>query len=161
MTETLYRYIGSLVQHLKVSTIWDLYCGIGVLTQYLSRFSTQIIGVDIVEDSISHALQSSQENHCNNIHFIAQDVKCFVDTHHDSADLVLLDPPRRGVERVVLDALIRKNISTILYISCSPQSLGRDASILLNSGYKIDSCKAFDCFTHTIHVETVVCFIRV
>ncbi|RAP38954.1 23S rRNA (uracil(1939)-C(5))-methyltransferase RlmD [Candidatus Marinamargulisbacteria bacterium SCGC AAA071-K20] len=158
MTETIYTYVGELIKPLKPTLVWDLYCGIGILTQYLAKFSTTTLGVELVKESIKNATLSSKDNECKNVSFVSQDVKEFLGQTQDTPQVVVLDPPRKGCDKDVLASLIEKKIDTIVYISCSPQSLGRDSKIIIESGYTIESVKAFDCFTHTIHVETVVCF---
>ena len=156
MTHKLYEHVKNEVSLSGAKTAWDLYSGIGVMTLYISAFLDHITGVEMVKEAISDANSSMRLNTITNCDFVCADATEFVNTAHTIPDLVILDPPRRGCSESLLKRLADKCVSSIIYISCSPQSLGRDIKVLLDLGYTIESAQAFDCFSQTVHVETVV-----
>jgi 23S rRNA (uracil1939-C5)-methyltransferase len=157
MTAKLYDYVRGILRHISAKTVWDLYCGIGTLTQVCAQEVTDIVGIEVIPQAVSDAQVSSKKNNISNIRFYCEDATEFVSNadNDESPDTVILDPPRRGCSSALLTTLADKKIAHIVYISCSPQSLGRDVQALIDMGYSVKSCVGFDCFPNTIHVESV------
>lgn len=158
MTEQLYTHVNHILSTLSVKYVWDLYCGIGIMTQVCSSVVDKIVGVELNANAIENAMQSCVKNAISNCEFICNDATEYVveSLETDLPEAVILDPPRKGCSPALLNALGAKKIAHIIYVSCSPQSLGRDVKILCNMGYSIESSVGFDCFANTVHVEAVV-----
>lgn len=157
MAEVLYTHIQTILRDLSVDTVWDLYCGIGVLTQICASEVKHITGIEVVPSAVEHAKASAEKNALSNCNFVCDDAAQFVvnSLGTQTPDAVIVDPPRKGCSPELLEALGHKKIAHIVYVSCSPQSLKRDLKTLSNMGYTITSSLGFDCFPNTVHVESV------
>lgn len=134
----------------------DLYCGVGLFTLPLARNFTEVCGVEASEDSIRSARANAESNEISNATFLKSSVRSFVDTGEaEGADLVLLDPPRSGTEKGVIEKIAALRPKAISYVSCDPSMLARDLRVLVDGGYALDGLKAFDLFPQSHHVETV------
>lgn len=156
MATILYEFICHLPLFSDTTRVWDLYCGSGTLTLKLAAYCKEIIGIDCVSAAISDAEATKLSLNVLNARFICSDVlelSCFT---LDIPDVVILDPPRKGCERVVLEFLCKQHIPSLLYVSCHPVSLARDLDFLTQNGYHVEQVTPFDNFPHTFHLETVV-----
>lgn len=142
----------------KDSNVLDLYCGVGLFTLPISELATYTLGVEentiAVEDAKINAPQAR---------FVAADVKDALATRsiRDKRwNAIVLDPPRAGVEREALMRLIALNAPLIVYVSCDPATLARDAKLLCERGYQLDYAQPLDMFPQTHHVETVAVFVE-
>ncbi|MBX3280947.1 MAG: class I SAM-dependent RNA methyltransferase [Acidobacteria bacterium] len=134
----------------------DLYCGVGLFTLPLARNFTEVCGAEASEDSIRSARANAESNEISNATFLKSSVRSFVDTGEaEGADLVLLDPPRSGTEKGVIEKIAALRPKAISYVSCDPSMLARDLRVLVDGGYALDELKAFDLFPQSHHVETV------
>ncbi|KXK00683.1 MAG: 23S rRNA (uracil-5-)-methyltransferase RumA [Acidobacteria bacterium OLB17] len=134
----------------------DLYCGVGLFTLPLARNFTEVTGVEAVGDSIELARANAETNGISNVTFVRGSVRGFVETSKaKDADLFLLDPPRSGTEKGVIEKIAALRPKAISYVSCDPAILGRDLRVLMDAGYRLDGVKAFDLFPQSHHVETV------
>ena len=153
-----------------VETAWDLYCGVGALTLPLARQASWVVGAELIEASIEAARANALVNGVSNVDFVAIDMK---DALHESGlvdkerrlvsgrpDLVLVDPPRDGLHADVTEGLVRLAPPRIVYVSCNPSTLARDAARLATGGYRMDAAVPVDMFPQTAHVEMVARFIR-
>ena len=141
--------------------IFDLYSGTGTIAQILASSLREeagctVVGVEIVEEAVEAARKNAQLNGLDNCSFIAGDVLKVLDIIEDKPDLIVLDPPRDGVNPKALKKIISYGVDNILYISCKPTSLVRDLEMLTACGYKPVRICAVDQFPATVHVETVV-----
>jgi 23S rRNA (uracil1939-C5)-methyltransferase len=135
----------------------DLYCGVGLFSLPLAKRFAQVIGVEGNESAIDFAEKNAGNARLHNIKFIRGGVEDFLyETNLEDTDFVLLDPPRAGTEKGVIEALGKMKPKNISYVSCEPSILARDLRILLDAGYKLDSITALDLFPQTHHVETIV-----
>ena len=142
----------------------DLYCGTGTITLFLAQKARHALGIEIVAPAIADARKNARDNHIKNSEFICADAaKELPLLVRDGIrpDVVVLDPPRAGCERPVLDAILAVRPKRVVYVSCGPASLARDAAILCEGGYNIRQVQPVDMFPHTSHVETVVLMSRV
>ncbi|MCR4807089.1 MAG: 23S rRNA (uracil(1939)-C(5))-methyltransferase RlmD [Lachnospiraceae bacterium] len=137
--------------------VYDLYSGTGTIAQLLAPVADKVVGVEIVEEAVVAARENAKLNGLHNCEFIAGDVLKVLDDIEDKPDLIVLDPPRDGVNPKALKKIINYGVDNILYISCKPTSLARDLEMLTACGYKPVRICAIDQFPATVHVETVVC----
>lgn len=145
-------------------TVVDIYCGTGTITLFLAKQARQVYGIEIIPAAIEDARKNAQDNHCANAHFVlgdaAQKMPELVE-RGVSPDVVLLDPPRAGCEERVLASLVQVKPKRIVYVSCNPASLARDAAYLSKHGYNVKLAQPVDMFPQTHHVECVVLMVRV
>lgn len=141
--------------------IFDLYSGTGTIAQLLAPVADKVVGVEIVEEAVIAARENAGLNGLHNCEFIAGDVLKALDEIKDKPDMIVLDPPRDGVNPKALKKIINYGVDNILYISCKPTSLARDLEMLTACGYKPVRICAIDQFPATVHVETIVLLSRV
>jgi len=141
----------------------DLYCGVGLFTLPLARRFAHVIGVETNERAAKFARRNLELAKLENAKVVASDVGDWLGSYEpaETVDLLLLDPPRTGVENKVITGLLSLRPRQIVYVSCDPATLARDAKKLLAGGYSLDTVVAFDMFPQTHHVETVVRLIAV
>lgn len=166
---------------LSSSIVWDLYCGIGTISLFLAQKAKKVIGVEIVPEAIEDAKENAALNGLDNVEFICgKSEEVFpelvgsldVDGNIRSADIVVLDPPRKGCDKALLDKILEVGPERIVYVSCDSATLARDIKILTGGGtctenketstratYKLVSAQPVDMFPNTVHVETV-CILR-
>lgn len=135
--------------------VFDLYSGTGTIAQMMAPVAKKVIGVEIVEEAVEAARQNAELNDLHNCEFIAGDVLKVIDEIDEKPDIIILDPPRDGINPKALDKIIRFGVEHILYISCKPTSLVRDLDIFLNRGYRAQRAVAVDMFPYTSGIETV------
>ena len=138
--------------------ILDLYCGIGSISIYVANDVKRVYGVEVAEESIKDARTNARLNKINNIEFItgkAEETLPFLIERGIEANKIIVDPPRKGCDKKVLDAIIKINPESIVYVSCNPTTLARDLKILVENGYKVKEVQPVDMFPHTAHIESV------
>lgn len=134
----------------------DLYCGIGTLSLPLARSAGWVTGVECHPDSVAQAIANARHNGLTNTEFICAAVEAWLPHWHKAVDVVLLDPPRKGCDRAVLDALLKQHPPRIVYVSCHPATLARDLGYLCQTGaYQLTKVQPLDMFPQTTHVETI------
>lgn len=136
------------------SRVLDLYCGIGTISLYLCRYAKHVTGVEIVEAAVNNARDNAALNGFDNASFILADAGKGMDQYLKDKDIVILDPPRKGISRELIDSLIANRIKKIVYVSCNPATLARDLE-LLKENYDIGTIYPVDMFPYTIHTECV------
>lgn len=157
--EKLYRKAIEFAQLDENTQVMDIYCGIGTISLYAAQTAKSVIGVEIVEQAIKDARENAKRNKIENAEFYADSAENIVPrliAEGRQADVVILDPPRKGSDEKTLDAIIKSGAKRIVYVSCNPATLARDAKLPVKYGYKITQSAVFDLFPHTCHVETVV-----
>ena len=140
-------------------TVLDLYCGVGPISLYLAAAARQVWAVDDSELSIMTAKQNARRNGVGNCRFFAGDVAAMVTQVRQSQpqiDLIVLNPPRRGVQPAALETMLAVNAPRIIYVSCEPTSLARDLDWFAHAGYGVSCIQPFDMFPQTEEVETLV-----
>ena len=158
---TLYRHAQNLARAGKNSNILELYSGVGSLTCYLSE-ANSLIAVEEWGRAADLMEQNLKDNGIRNVRVSkgkADELMAGLSVKDDIPgpyDLVVLDPPRSGCERAVLERIMELGIGRVIYVSCNPATLARDAKILKEGKYALKSVQAFDMFPQTVHVETVV-----
>ncbi len=154
--EVLYEKARNYVGETKDKVIFDLYSGTGTIAQMLAPVAKSVTGVEIIEEAVEAAKVNAALNGLDNCNFIAGDVLKVVDELGDKPDLIVLDPPRDGINPKALTKIIDFGVDRLVYISCKPTSLARDLVMLQERGYKVEKVCAVDMFPGTVHVETVV-----
>lgn len=139
--------------------VLDLYCGIGTISLCAAKLAKSVIGIEVVEQAVIDAKENAQRNHMTNAVFYAADAADLMPKlcrDGEGADVVILDPPRKGSDEITLTAIIETAPSRIIYVSCDPATLARDLRFLCDRGYEIKKVQPVDMFPNTAHVETVV-----
>lgn len=137
-------------------TVWDLYCGIGTIGQYLAHKAKKVVGIEIVERAIVDAKENAKLNGIENAEYLCGAAENIVHKLKGGRpDVVILDPPRKGCEESLLNTVADSGTKKIVYVSCKPSTLARDLKILTNLGYEVKAVQPVDMFPRTHHVETV------
>lgn len=153
LTKDLYDKVLITVKDLKPNKVLDLYCGTGTIGIYVSDYCKDIIGIDYNQSNINDANENKKLNKLPNINFICDKVENQIDSFKD-IDLIIVDPPRAGLDKKTLKTLTNINASDVIYISCDPVTLARDLNYLKEK-YKIISVTPYNMFPRTFHVECV------
>lgn len=159
--EVLYSTARDFIGETKDKLVFDLYSGTGTIAQILAPVAKKVVGVEIVEEAVEAARENAKRNGLDNCEFIAGDVLKMLDTIEDKPDLIVLDPPRDGINPKALSKIIEYNVDRIVYVSCKPTSLARDLVTLQARGYKVEKVCCVDMFPETVHVESVVLMSRI
>ncbi len=154
--EVLYSKAREYIGDTKDMTVFDLYSGTGTIAQIIAPVAKKVVGVEIVEEAVEAAKVNAGLNGLDNCEFIAGDVLTVIDEIEDKPDMIILDPPRDGINPKALQKIIDFGVNNLVYISCKPTSLARDLEMLQEQGYRVEKACAVDMFPNTVHVETVV-----
>ena len=158
--DTVREYIDGLYHNTNEDpgdkVIYDLYCGTGTIAQIVAPIANRVIGVEIVEEAVLAAKENAARNNLTDCEFIAGDVLKVLDDIETKPDLIILDPPRDGINSKALAKIINYGVDHMIYVSCKPTSLARDLEQLAEGGYYVQRAVAVDQFPWTNHVETVV-----
>ena len=142
--------------------VWDLYCGIGTISLFLAQKAARVCGVEIVPQAIEDARENARRNGFTNAEFFVGAAEDVVPEQYEQsggslrADVVTLDPPRKGCDEKLLRTVVQMEPERIVYVSCDPATLARDLKYLCGEGYELKRVRACDMFGHSSHVETVV-----
>ena len=145
-------------------TVLDAYCGVGTMSLLAAGRAKRVIGVEINESAVENAAQNAALNGIRNAEFHAADAGEYMNNllrQRTKVDVVLVDPPRAGCSEKFLKSLIRLSPEKIVYVSCNPDTLGRDAITLRKGGYRVERVTPVDMFPFTTHVESVVRLTRI
>ena len=155
-TEVLYNKALEYAELKENDTVFDIYCGIGSISLFLSQKATKVYGIEIVEDAIKDAKINAKLNNLNNVEFYvgkAEEVVPKMYSEGKTANVVVVDPPRKGCDEKVLDTIVSMKPDRVVYVSCNPSTLARDLAYLDERGYKCVEIQPVDMFPHTMHVE--------
>ena len=152
-TEKLYSLAINKANLKKDDVVLDCYCGIGTISLILSKYVKQVVGVEIVKEAIKDANNNKKLNNITNVNFICMDAKDYI--INNPFDVIFVDPPRKGLEKELINRILKQNIKKIIYISCDSATLSRDL-FLLKEKYNIESIDCVDMFPFSFHVETIV-----
>ena len=140
-------------------TVIDLYCGVGTISMFLAQKAGKVIGIEIVEQAVRDARENAALNGLNNVEFVCSDAAAYAKKMSEQggrADVVVVDPPRKGCDQVTLDSIVQMAPERLVYVSCDPATLARDLRILEGKGYRVEVVQPVDMFPWTHHVECVV-----
>lgn len=146
------------IENEKKDNLVDLYCGTGTIGIYLSKYFNNIIGIELNKQAVEDAKENAKINGVNNIEFYAGDVGKIINDQI-KADVIVVDPPRSGLDKRTRDILLKIKANKIVYVSCNPLTLARDIKEL-DSGYKLWDITLVDMFPNTHHVESVCVLCR-
>jgi 23S rRNA (uracil1939-C5)-methyltransferase len=155
----IYEHVVNLARLTGQETVLDLYCGAGPISLSLAKCARFVCGVDDHPASIAAAQKNARRNNIVNCRFVAGEVGegiRLATRNIREVDLIVLNPPRKGVQPRALEAMIAANAPRIIYVSCDPATLARDLERLLNEGYGVSRVQPFDMFPQTEDVETAV-----
>ena len=159
-TQKLYQTALEYGDIKKDEVVWDLYCGIGTISLFLAKHAKQVCGVEIVPQAIDDARENARLNGIQNASFFVGKAEEVVPQQYEengiSADVIVVDPPRKGCDEKLLDCMVKMAPERIVYVSCDPATLARDLKFLEEHGYKVMKVRCVDMFPHSVHVETVV-----
>ncbi len=147
----------------KDDTVLDLYCGVGTITLCMAKAAGKVIGVEVIEPAVEDAKDNARRNGIENAEFFCGDAgqaALALEAKGIKADVVVVDPPRKGLNSDAIEALARFAPRRIVYVSCDPATLARDVALLKERGYQLQNAMACDLFPRTRHVETVVLLSR-
>ena len=154
--ERLYTEAIDLIDDFEDKNVFDLYCGTGTITQALALKAKTVTGVELVSEAVEAAKENAKLNGLDNCSFIAGDVFEVLEKLEQKPDVIVVDPPRVGIQPKALDKILGYGVKQIVYISCNPKSLTDNLMYIQGNGYEVKKIKAFDNFPMTKHVETVV-----
>ncbi len=158
-TQILYQKALELADIQKNEIVFDVYCGIGTISLCAADFAKEVIGIEYVKEAVLDAQKNAELNGITNVQFLAGEAEKILPNLVRSgkkADKIILDPPRKGAQPEVLEAILKANPKRIVYVSCNPSTLARDLKILCGFNYRLCEVQPVDMFPHTNHVETVV-----
>ena len=138
----------------------DLYCGTGTIALCVAPFVSEVLGIELVEDAVENARQNAALNGIQNVRFVAGDAGKVLAELRPQADVVIVDPPRKGLLRSAFDELRHVGARRLVYVSCNPEALVRDLGLLVRDGWKIERIRPIDMFPQTAHIESVVTLSR-
>jgi len=133
--------------------LWDLYCGIGTISLYLSKSAKKVYGVEIVPEAIADAKENAKINGIENAEFYVGASEDVADSL-PKPDVIVVDPPRKGCDEKLLNTIVSVAPKRLVYVSCDPATLGRDLKFLCANGYELKKVRPVDQFPNTVHVET-------
>ena len=157
--ERLYETAMDFAQLRGTETVLELYCGTGTITLTLAKGAGRVIGAEIVPEAIEDARENAARNGIENAEFFcgdAADVAAKCAAEGLRPDVIVVDPPRKGLAVQVIDAIADMEPERLVYVSCDPATLGRDVKLLCERGYALKKAAAVDMFPGTAHVETIV-----
>ena len=147
----------------KEDTVLDLYCGVGTITLAMAKSAGRVIGVEVIPQAVQDAKENAQRNGIENAEFFCGDAgqaALELERQGIRADVVVVDPPRKGLNADTIEALARFAPRRIVYVSCDPATLARDVALIKERGYHVANATAADLFPRCAHVETVVLLSR-
>ena len=162
-TEVLYNKALEYANLGENDTVFDIYCGIGTISLFLAQKAKKVYGIEIVEEAIKDAKRNAEINKLDNVEFYvgkAEEVVPKMYKQGKRANVVVVDPPRKGCDEKVLDTIISMQPDRVVYVSCNPSTLARDLNYLDERGYKCLEVQPVDMFPHSVHIENVALIVK-
>jgi len=164
--ERLYSLAMQLAAVSSLDVVYDLYCGTGTLSICLAKMAKMVIGIEICPEAVLDAEANAIQNTCANVHFLCGTVheqltKITEENLYPSPDLVVVDPPRAGLDLQTINQLVKLKPKNILYVSCNPVTQEENVKDLIAHGYAVEAVQPVDQFPHTVHIENIVVLVRV
>lgn len=161
--QRLYEAAIQAAEITKADLVLDLYCGVGTITLAMAKAAGKVIGVEVVEQAVLDARENAKRNGIENAEFFCGDAgkaALKLEAEGIRPDVVVVDPPRKGLNADTIEALHKMQPRRIVYVSCDPATLARDVALLKEKGYGVKSAQAADLFPRCSHVESIVCLIK-
>lgn len=163
-TERLYGTALEYAGLTGTETVWDLYCGIGTISLFLAQKAKNVYGVEIIPQAIEDARANAALNGMDNVEFFVGKAEEVLpeqyEKNHIYADVIVVDPPRKGCDQVCLDTILKMAPQRIVYVSCDSATLARDLKYLCAEKYTLEKVRTVDMFGNSGHVETIVKLVR-
>ena len=162
-TKVLYQKALEYADLKGEETVWDAYCGIGTISLFLAQKAKKVYGVEIVEEAIEAAKENAHINGMTNVSFFpgkAEEVIPKLYQEGVQADVIVVDPPRKGCDEKLLKTIVQMNPQKVVYVSCDPATLARDLKYLTGEGYQVEKVQPVDMFPYTTHVEACVLLVK-
>ncbi len=157
--KAMYDTVLKIVHLTQQEVVYDLYCGTGTIALYLAKYAKKVIGVEYVNDAVQDAKENAKLNNISNAQFYVGNIKdIFTDEFvytNGHPDAIVIDPPRAGLDKEVINQIRKLSPKKIIYVSCNPPSQARDLSILSDI-YEIKYIQPIDMFPHTTHIENII-----
>ena len=160
------RLYESAIQQAEITEkdlVLDLYCGVGTITLCMAKAAGKVIGVEVVEQAVADAKENAKRNGIENVEFFCGDAgKAALELEKQGIrpDVIVVDPPRKGLNSDTIEALSKMSPRRIVYVSCDPATLARDVALLKERGYVLKNAQAADLFPRCSHVESIVCLTK-
>lgn len=159
-TEKLYSLALKYAGLTGEETVWDLYCGIGTISLFMAKKAKQVYGIEIIEQAIHDARENARRNNIENVQFYTGKAEEVLPMLYEEegiyADVICVDPPRKGCDESCLATMIKMAPQRIVYVSCDSATLARDLKYLCANGYRLEKVRPVDMFPHTVSVESMV-----
>ena len=163
-TERLYGTALEFADLFGGETVWDLYCGIGTISSFLAQKAGKVYGVEIIPEAIDDARANAERNGIKNVEFFVGKAEEVLPEQYEKnqvyADVIVVDPPRKGCDSVCLDTILKMAPKKVVYVSCDSSTLARDVKYLCENGYEVKRVRPVDMFPMSGHVETVCLLVR-
>lgn len=163
-TEKLYSLALDYAGLTGTETVWDLYCGIGTISLFMAKRAKWVYGIEIVGQAIADARENARRNGIENASFYVGKAEEVLPRLYEEqgicADVICVDPPRKGCDAACLDTIVKMAPKRIVYVSCDSATLARDLKYLCENGYELRRCRVVDLFPCTVHVEGACCLQR-
>jgi len=157
-TKILYEKALEYAELTGEETVIDAYCGIGTISLFLAQKAKKVYGVEIVPEAIEDAKRNAALNKINNAEFAVGEAEVVIPSWYKNgieADVIVVDPPRKGCDEALLQTILKMKPKKVVYVSCNPATLARDLRILEDGGYQTVEVQPVDMFPHTVHCEAV------
>lgn len=158
-TEKLYQTALEYAGLTGDETVWDLYCGIGTISLFLAKQAKMVYGVEVVPQAIEDARENAKRNGIENVEFFVGKAEEVLpeqyEQNHIQADVIVVDPPRKGCDEVCLETIVKMAPKRVVYVSCDSATLARDLRYLSDRGFEVEKVRCCDMFAGGVHVETV------
>ncbi len=158
-TERIYAQALEYASLTGKETVWDLYCGIGTISLFLAGKAKQVYGVEIIPEAVKDARENAARNKISNVEFFVGEAEKILPLKYETegiyADVIVVDPPRKGCDEACLSTMVQMKPERIVYVSCDSATLARDVKYLGEYGYEVKRVRVFDNFPQSVHVETV------
>ena len=161
-TERLYGKALEYAALTGAESVIDAYCGIGTISLFLAQKAKHVFGVEIVPDAIEDARRNAALNEVENVSFAVGEAEVVIPEWYEEgnrADVIVVDPPRKGCDEALLRTILDMKPERVVYVSCNPSTLARDLRVLEDGGYETVEVQPVDMFPHTVHVESVASLI--
>ena len=163
-TEKLYETALEFAGLTGDEVVWDLYCGIGTISLFLAQRARKVYGVEIIPQAIEDARENGALNGIDNVEFFVGKAEVVLpewyDKNGERADVIVVDPPRKGCDEKCLETIVRMRPDRVVYVSCDSATLARDLRYLCDGGYEVRKVRCCDMFGFTVHCETAVLLTR-
>lgn len=159
----LYKTAKDFLDGSKDDIVYDLYSGIGTISLFIAEDVKKVIGIESVSAAVDNAKENARLNNIGNAEFHkgnAEELFPSMIEKGFKGNKIILDPPRKGCEKELLDAIIKLQPDRIVYVSCNPSTLARDLKILVEGGYKVREVQPVDMFPHSAHIEVVTLLVK-